>query len=227
VAQRLTNIHFEAPRPQVAATLGCPSHRKPSTRVVRQIDDAVSAVAERAETRVEYRNYPVQVERGRVEVAGRVTFNSGKLALALDACRSVYVYVVTLGREVDRLIEETMDRRPDVGVVIDAAASVAAEAMVDRLEQTLSEQLAPWAALSLPFSPGHCDWPVTDQAKIFSLLPERPAGVVLSSDLMMIPRKSISGVLGVGPVEAVTESRNPCAACQREDCPHRRCSYRR
>jgi hypothetical protein len=222
----LAGIRLQVPRAEVAAVLGCPPDATPSARLARQLDDAIDEVIARAEVKVEHRSYPMHIDKGRVHVAGRTTFTTRKLALALESCESIHVFITTLGRKVDRFIDESMRRRPNFGVVVDAAASIAAETMVDRIEQTLSEQLSPRAALSLPFSPGHCDWAVTEQQKLFSLLPEQPAGVFLSADLMMNPRKSITGVLGVGPVDVVTESRNPCRACARTDCAHRRCPQR-
>jgi hypothetical protein len=167
------------------------------------------------------------VEDKLVRVDCGTTLNSAKLAQSLRPCHTLHVFLVTLGRRVDRFIDRTMRRRPGFGVVVDAAASVAAETMVDRLKQDLSDSLPPGKALSLPFSPGHCDWPVDDQRKIFSLLPERPAGAVLSADSMMSPRKSVSGILGEGTKTELAETRNPCAACARTDCSHRRCPYRR
>lgn len=227
LTQALADAEFVVPRAHVAARLGCPPGVEPSARLIRQIDSAASALADHAEIQVEHRCYPMGIERGRVVVAGNTTFQSVKLARALAPCEYIHVFVIALGPAVDHFIDRTMRRRSDVGVVVDAAASAAVESMEDRLEQTLAEQLPPQTALSLPFSPGYCDWPVREQQKVFSLLPDRPADVVLSADGMMTPRKSISGVLGVGPVESVTDSCNPCSSCTRKDCPHRRHSYGR
>lgn len=227
LARALADAEFVVPKAHVAARLGCPPGAELSTRLTRQIDVAASELADHAETRIEHRCYPMRVEAGRVDVAGRTTFRSVKLARALGPCEYIHVFIVTLGPAVDRFIHRTMKRRSDVGVVVDAAASAAVESLEDRLEQSLAEQLPPQSALSLPFSPGYCDWPVREQQKVFSLLPDRPAGVALSADGMMTPRKSISGVLGVGPVECVTDSCNPCSTCTRRDCPHRRHSYGR
>lgn len=220
--RHLTAAPLGVSRDRVAAVLGSPSDAGISPRLRKQIDQAASELAERVQPGVAHQAYPVRVEPGRVHVNGRTTLCSGKLAFALDPCRTIHVYVVTLGRPVDLFIAQAMRDRPHFGVVADAAASVAAETLVDRLEGKLSAQLPTWAALSLPFSPGHCDWPVEEQQKLFSLLPQRPAGVLLSEDGMMKPRKTISGVMGVGPVEAVTAFRNPCSACARAECTHRR-----
>lgn len=217
--------HLEVPEAQLLATLGCPVDRKPRGRLRRQIEKAVEGIRERVAYRSAFRHYAIEVEAGRVCVDGRITLRSVRLAQALRPCEGVYAYVVTLGREVDRFIEHWMEKRPDFGVVVDAVASVATDSMVARAEQEISEQLSPARALGLPFSPGYCDWPVDEQQKIFGLLPAGAAGVQLSRDAMMSPRKSISGVFGVGPVAAVTEAACPCCSCPRLDCTHRRRPY--
>lgn len=217
----------EVPSKALMKLLGCPPDRRPSGRLRRQIEKATRGVTERMACRLAYRRHTLRVERSRVFVGNRLMLRSVRLAQALRSCYRVYAYVVTLGREVDSYIDHWMDRRPDFGVVVDAVASVAADSMVDRVEEVIAEHLPPSEALSLPFSAGYCDWPVSEQAKVFSLLPEDSAGVDLSDDWMMSPRKSISGLFGVGPVSAVTQTACPCSSCMRRDCGHRRRPYSR
>jgi hypothetical protein len=222
---RFVDRHLEMPSARVLAALGCKPGRKVNVRVQRQIDAAVDGIRERMACRFAYCTYPMRVEGRHLHVDGRASFHSARLAHALRSCHRLHVYIVTLGADVDAFVDEWMQRRPDFGVVVDAAASAAAESMVDRVEQELAESLPSNLALSLPFSPGYCDWPVTEQQKIFSLLPEGAAGVRLSAHSMMAPRKSISGVFGAGPVAAVTEAGCPCSDCARADCGHRRRPY--
>jgi hypothetical protein len=42
--------------------------------------------------------------------------------------------------------------------------------------------------------------------------------VVLSPDHLMRPRKSIAGVIGVGPEVLLDEVASPCLTCARGDC---------
>jgi hypothetical protein len=137
-------------------------------------------------------------------------------------CSRVCVFVVTLGDRVDRLLEQSMRDRIHFAVILDAAASVAMEAMAGAFHSRLARALPPGEGLTLPFSPGYCDWPIREQEKVFALLPPGPAGVSLSADFLMTPRKSISGVLGVGPMSGIEAVGDPCRTCGRADCDHRR-----
>ena len=65
------------------------------------------------------------------------------------------------------------------------------------------------------------DWPITEQPKLFSIFgdTEGLVGVRLTDSLLMLPRKSISGILF--PSEEGFQS---CQLCDRAHCPGRRSS---
>jgi hypothetical protein len=66
------------------------------------------------------------------------------------------------------------------------------------------------------------DWPITEQPKLFSIFgdTERLIGVRLTDRLLMVPRKSISGIFF--PSE---EGFSSCQLCEREKCPSRRTPF--
>jgi hypothetical protein len=72
-------------------------------------------------------------------------------------------------------------------------------------------------------SPGSLeDWPITEQTKLFSIFgdTERLIGVRLTDSMLMVPRKSISGILF--PSE---EGFVACQLCGRQRCPGRKAPY--
>ncbi len=78
-------------------------------------------------------------------------------------------------------------------------------------------------ALLSNMSPGSLeDWPISEQLPLFSLFgdPDKAIGVRLTDYMLMLPRKSISGILF--PSE---ESFTACQLCPRERCPSRRAPY--
>jgi hypothetical protein len=214
--------NLDVPADRLLEQLGCPSNVAPSRRTLRHIDEAIERVLVHAVPRGTYRTYPMTIEGHYVRVPPSVTLRSRRLAQATAPCHTICVFVVTLGGRIDRLVAEAVRERPHVGVVLDAAASVAADAMADDLESTLARALPEGEAVSWRFSPGYCDWSLREQRKLFSLLPDRPAGITLTPDCLMIPRKSVSGVIGVGPKAELQELGSPCLSCGRIDCDHRR-----
>ena len=70
------------------------------------------------------------------------------------------------------------------------------------------------------YSPGYCGWDVSEQQKLFFLLPENCCGIRLTDSSLMLPIKSVSGVIGVG--KTVRKTAYKCAVCDKEDCYLRR-----
>jgi len=66
------------------------------------------------------------------------------------------------------------------------------------------------------FSPGYCQWYVSEQSKLFSLMPEDRLTVKLSDSSLMNPVKSVSGIIGIG--EKVIFRDHDCLQCGMKDC---------
>lgn len=213
------------PQRRLLQRIGCPERVRPGARTMRGLHDAVAVLAEHAKPTSEWRSYPVRaedIEGGRIVVDGRIVLQSTKLARVLGACSQLYVFVLTLGTRIDRLIEKALRHRHHSGVLLDAAASIAAECEAERLTEVFRSTLGPGTGLTLRYSPGYCDWPLREQEKLYALLPERPAGTELSADCLMTPRKSISGIVGVGPADAIDQLGCACHGCTRTKCEDRR-----
>jgi len=103
---------------------------------------------------------------------------------------------------------------------------VLVENLVDQFQSHLDKHYKSQnKALGLRFSPGYCDWPVTEQKKLFELLEPHKAGVDLTESCLMRPRKSISGVIPLFPADNGHQQQNdynPCWECKKSDCIARR-----
>jgi hypothetical protein len=60
---------------------------------------------------------------------------------------------------------------------------------------------------------------VEEQKKLFSFLPKEFCGVSLTDSALMIPIKSISGIIGVG--KNVEYKQYFCDTCGRKDCTYK------
>ena len=214
---------FEISTERLLQRLGRSSDIAPSPRLTRQMNEAIDCVMEYARPWTTQRIHAMEAEPGWVRVSETVALRSFRLARSLRPCHTIHVYLVTLGEAIDQVIMRAMHRQPAFGVVVDAAASVAAESLVETLHDRIEDEL-PWdETRSLPFSPGYCDWPLREQQKLFALFATGSCGgVVLSRDCLMRPRKSISGVIGIGPRDVLDEIPSPCVSCGRKNCPYRR-----
>jgi hypothetical protein len=201
--------------------LGYPADFGPG-RVRTWVLDGLEDVRARARSAAVYRRVPVESNGGRILVDGRLPLESKLLKKVFQPCTHALVFVATLGPGVDELIAGAEEDRVSEAFVLDAIASHMAEKVADRVERELAGALAPGEGATLRYSPGYCDWPVGGQRLVFSVVDGDSIGVSLTGHCLMRPRKSLSGVIGVGPRDLVEKEGNACRFCKRADCEHRR-----
>lgn len=157
-----------------------------------------------------------------VIIEGLVTFESGVVARLLERGEGVAVFVATIGGYLEETVHQLAeDGRLLQAMVLDAIGSVAAEGLVTLVQDRLGA-VASGRGLyaSRCFSPGYCDWAVEQQRVVFQVLNGDTAGVQLTEGCLMLPRKSVSGIVGIGPADV--ESYHPCPTCDRYECAGRR-----
>lgn len=105
--------------------------------------------------------------------------------------------------------------------VIDAIGSLTVEKAMDRIHNALAEQQAA-AGLKITnrYSPGYCNWPLSDQRMLFQFVGENPTTITLSPSCLMHPIKSVSGIIGIG--DEVQRRPYGCAVCANKTCIYRR-----
>lgn len=151
--------------------------------------------------------------------AGGITLNPGKrIAGYLEKAEKIAVYVGTAGTGFEDYCRE-LNRSRDVirAFFADTAGSVIAEAVSGHAFRHISDKESESGyRTSFPYSPGHCEWPVSDQEFIFALLPDSPCGIRLTDSGLMIPVKSVSGIVGIG--KNIERKPFGCAICTFEGC---------
>jgi hypothetical protein len=142
------------------------------------------------------------------------------VARHLAGAERVAAVVCTIGPELERLA--TAQEGVLQALAVDGLGNAAVEALGQQICLRIGERAqAAGLETSAPLSPGEPDWPVNvGQQQIFSLLAPGPAGVRLTEGWMMIPMKSISFVIGIGPH---MEQADLCELCSMKD----RCRYRK
>jgi len=98
---------------------------------------------------------------------------------------------------------------------------------VEAAAQLLSAEVRAWARergldATPPYSPGYCGMTVREQIPLFASLPTRQINVRVTPSCLMLPVKSVSGLIGLGPADLVSPGGYPCEACTHPDCMQRR-----
>jgi hypothetical protein len=134
----------------------------------------------------------------------------------LDRSSSFAVFVATAGNEFEQIMQErkiTGDMLENY--ILDIMGTAIVEKAGDYIEMMLEKELSEMLHTNR-FSPGYCNWHLTEQRKIFGLLGNQPCGVVLSEVCLMTPIKSISGIIGIG--KEVEPRKYACLYCELESC---------
>ena len=142
----------------------------------------------------------------------------------LAPCREAVLLAATLGAQSERLLLKEQ-ARSDVGaVLLDAVLSAAIESVCDEAERSLRSRLAAQGMyLTDRFSPGYGDMPMRQTREICEVLATgRTIGLTVSSSGIMIPRKSVTAILGISG-QPVARRASGCAICAaRDTCALRR-----
>ena len=174
-----------------------------------------------------YQNTEIDsVEKSTVHLEKGPEFKSSKLSKTLKNCEEIVCYIATLGSAVECEIKRLMDEKHLAeAYIMDAMASVAADNMVAAFHRNMKGKYkSQRKQVTLCFSPGYCDWPITDQKKLFEIFDSNELEVELTDSCFMQPRKSISGIFGISPSDSnpSEQSYNPCLECNRQNCSARR-----
>ncbi|QGY43367.1 methionine synthase [Maribellus comscasis] len=133
---------------------------------------------------------------------GNTTFSPGKIVTArLFHANSAALFVCTAGNQISEHSKKISTEGDALtGYIFDTIGSLIVEKAVDKMQEWLKNKMAIHGLnISDRFSPGYCNWDVSEQQKLFSLLPPRFCGITLSSSSLMNPIKSVSGIIGIGP----------------------------
>jgi hypothetical protein len=150
-----------------------------------------------------------------------MVLRSRQIAPMFSGCSRVAVFLVTIGVGLEKRVAQLMgDGLAHEAFVLDTTGSVAVEEAADWLEGEIGRiAAAKGHRIGWRYSPGYCDWDIVQQKELFGILDGESIGVDLTGECLMVPRKSISGIIGMGE-SCITSS--ACRFCNRKDCPTRR-----
>lgn len=163
---------------------------------------------------IQHKNYD------QVNIEGE-TFKSRVLRKNLDKVERVFPYIITCGKEFEEMVDKC-DRVIDI-YYLDTIANTALSILQKDFSRYLKEKY--FLGKVSRMNPGSLeDWPLSEQEKLFNLLGrkalKRELGVRLNESHVIIPPKSVSGI--IFPTEKTFKS---CQLCRREDCPERRAPF--
>ena len=150
-------------------------------------------------------------------------FDMGNIILRqLRDSEAYALFICTAGLAYEAYQQRLKEQGDMVRVFIaDALGSVIAEKCADQMEIALQESIDKlgWKHTNR-FSPGYCGWHVSQQQLLFPLFQGHTCGVTLTDSSLMVPIKSVSGIIGLGT--SVRKLDYTCGLCDFKQCYKRK-----
>lgn len=187
----------------------------------RMIGQAEQIVAQAATPRHVARRFPLSVEREGVTLGG-TWLPSTTLAAHLKGCQEAFLTAFTLGPGVDGMIRRYELTDMALASVLQACAAAYTEEQADKAQEEIEKYAREHGLYLRPrYSPGYGDFPLSCQQFLFDALEaSKKIGVTLTANYLMLPMKSITGVVGLSPDPSLCHI-GKCMVCSAENCPFR------
>jgi len=181
-----------------------------------------------AKIKTGYCFYPIDFIDAKIHqigIAEEVFSTNRTITRELNKSAHAAIYVITLGTNFDNWSSELFKSdEPLAGYIVDTIGSELVELSAHWLELQIESSIEiEGLKCTHAHSPGYCDWLVDEQHKLFSLLPDNPCGITLSPTALMVPIKSLSGIIGIG--SDVKKGSHPCSICAMRNCYRRMHAY--
>jgi hypothetical protein len=197
-------------------------------RIRTLLDSALELFKELAEPRGLFEDWPVS-DFKTVYNGNGLNSPDGPVPAIVAKADALALFAATMGNALIAKSGELFAKGgPALGFMLDAVTSSGAERlgrlMAQRFLELLPEELRRSKTLKAQYySPGHCGWHISGQAKLFEMLRPEEIGVALNAKWIMQPVKSISGFLVVGEMQIHRFRPNfPfCKDCREHKCVRR------
>jgi hypothetical protein len=215
-------------RQEVLRLQGIAPHIKPSKRIIALLDEAMEIFMNAANPVGIFSEVTVSKFWDIYKGQGK---NEADTPLEHIFPRAEYLalFAFSLGIKISKKIEDLFQKKEfPLGAMLDALASSSAERAVHIAERKYFDFVSAKtnnskSKVALLYSPGYCGWHISAQKKLFEYLCPEEVGISLNSSFLMIPLKSVSGVLIFGNKEIHVFTNNYlfCSHCQDKSCKQR------
>jgi hypothetical protein len=202
--------------------LGGGAKVRPEIKIV--IREVLTSVKEASllEPAMAYEYYTINSMNGsQILLEDDKTLHGPLLPAIFNEAKELIIILGTIGPKLEKQVTgysksgETMR-----GMILDGIGSAAVDKLVSKVIRLIaSEVTSRGYEISSPVNPGMPGFPLTEQWNLLRLVKAGEIGVRLTASGMLVPRKSTSMVMGIGPQMTRWTQAEVCARCSlRETC---------
>ena len=177
------------------------------------------------EPSVAYEYYAVTGMNGsRISLEGDKAINGPLLPAIFPEAKELTVLVSTIGPRLEKQVTDYIKSSQALrGMILDGIGSAAVDTLTEEACKFIAGEVSSRGyEISSPVNPGMPGFAMTEQWNLLELAQAQEIGVSLTPSGIMVPRKSTSLVIGIGPKMTRWTQAEVCARCNlRETCPYR------
>lgn len=191
--------------------------------ILKITEECEMSVLDAVKPRLVYKVFDVGFSEKGVEIMGTsLIFRGSDIREHLSECSRCVLMCVTLSADVDKLIRSYEAEGMEKALIADALASAAVEQVCNKAEALIQSALGNYS-YTWRFSPGYGDFPLDIQKEFISVTEaDRKIGLTVTENLILIPRKSVTAVMGISEKE-IPKKRRGCGCCNMKD----KCEFRK
>lgn len=180
-------------------------NKEPDAKSLQLIEESSKLILDTAAPRTIYKEFSMSFskESDEIYIANPKNRLGGQAIVKhLRGCEKCVLMAVTLGQQVDRLIRRAQITDMAKAVALDACASSLIEDLCDQINRQLKvDYQQQRMGLTTRFSPGYGDLSLGAQEIFSNLLEmEKKIGLTQSSEHLLLPRKSVTAIIGLYPL---------------------------
>jgi len=177
------------------------------------------------EPAVAYEYYTISSMNGsHTSLADNKAIHAPLLPAIFPEAKELVVLFCTIGPRLEKQVTEYSKSDEALrGMILDGIGSTAVDMMALEVFRRLASEVSPRGyEISSPVNPGMPGFPLTEQWNLLGLVNADEIGVNLTASGVLVPRKSTSMVMGIGPKMTKWTQAEVCDRCSlRETCHYK------
>lgn len=190
------------------------------------IDLCIKEIKETAKPLYTYKIFDVEkIEDGISVIGTNLLLRGNDIFNHLKDAKQCVIMAATLGISVDNKIRITERINMTKSVILDSCATELIEKVCDKAEgEIIDLAKSKGFKTNFRYGPGYGDLPIDIQGDVISILnANKSIGLTTTNSSILIPRKSVTAIIGFLDEDAEVSKKRNCATCNlRETCNFRR-----
>ncbi len=203
--------------------LGGGAKIRPEIKILIQELLASVKKARLLEPAVAYEYYTVSSMKGsQISLDGDKAIRGPLLPAIFPEAKELAVLLCTIGPRLEKQVTDYSKSGETMrGMILDGIGSTAVDMVTPEVLRRLTNEVSSRGyEISSPVNPGMPGFPLTEQWNLLGLVNADEIGVRLTASGVLVPRKSVSMVIGIGPKMTRWTEAEVCARCSLKESCH-------